>query len=147
RLTHVGDGALFGHPPSRWSETSDPSDARQRPILVDVVSSIVPRFSVMIGVAACVGCGSFGYRPFTVIDPATHADSSVVVATLRLRIHIADERVDVHLENTGADTIVVDWSSAVLTISLSAGDEIPHRLVRSVMLANAASLNNSSRAV
>jgi hypothetical protein len=108
-----------------------------------VVSSL-PRFSVVLVVAAAVGCGSFGYHPFTALEPEARADSSIVVASLRLRIHVADERIDVRLENIGADTIVVDWASASFTISLSPDDEIPHRLIRSAMLANT-SLNASSR--
>lgn len=115
--------------------------------LDDVVSSFVPRFSVVLVVAAAVGCGGFGYRQFAVIDPAPRSDSSIVVASLRLRIHVADERVDVRLENAGADAILVDWSSASLTIASSPDDEIPHRLIRSAMFADAASMQNSSRAV
>jgi hypothetical protein len=121
-------------------------EADKRPIPLDDVVSFNPRFSVVL-VAAIVGCGGFGYHQFAVIDPDTRADSSIVIASLRLRIHVADERIDVRLENAGVDTIVVEWTSASFTISVSPGDEIPHRLVRSAMLADGASMNNGSRAV
>ena len=112
-----------------------------------MLSSFVPRFSLVLVVAAGVGCGGFGYHPFGVIDPTPRSDSSIVVGSLRLLVHVADERIDVRLENTGTDTILVDWSSASLTIALSPDDEIPHRLVRSAMLAGEAAVHNSARAI
>lgn len=139
-MTRLRDRALFE------SCNLPPADNVQT-ILDDVVSSFVPRFCVILIVAAVVGCGGFGYHQFAVIAPGTQADSSIVVASLRLAFHVADERIDVRLENTGADTIVVDWSSASLAISLSLDDEIPHRLVRSTMLADGASMGNNPRAV
>jgi len=133
-------------PAPYWSTAA--SLRRQRPIrLDDVAFSFVPRISVVLILAAAAGCGGFGYHQFAVIDPAIRPDSSIVVASLRMRIHVADERIDVRLENTGVDTITVDWSSASLTISLSPDDEIPHRLIRSVLLADAPSMPNSPRAV
>ena len=112
-----------------------------------MISSFVPRFSLVLVVAAGVGCGGYGYHSFAVIDPAPRADSSVVVASLRLLVHVAHERIDVRLENRGADTILIDWSSATLSIASSSDDEIPHRLIRSAMFAEAAPMHNGSRAV
>ena len=112
-----------------------------------MLSSIVPRFSLVLAVAATAGCGGFGYHPFAVIDPSPRSDSSIVVASLRLLVHVADERIDVRLENSGADTILIDWSSASLTIALSADDEIAHRLIRSAMLADGAAMRNGVRAM
>ncbi|MGH7293054.1 MAG: hypothetical protein ACREJT_17665, partial [Myxococcota bacterium] len=95
--------------------------------------------------AGAIGCGGFAYRPFTLIDPSPHDDSSFVAGSLRLRVHVADERVDVSLENAGPDTIFVDWFSARITISPTPDEDIEHRVARPMTLAMAWSMNSNPR--
>ena len=55
---------------------------------------------------------------------------------LRLGLHVADERVDLRLENTGGDTIAIASNDASITISATPDDEIPHRVARPISIAS-----------